>query len=589
MFELMIVLLERVGVIASVAFVMTRFPYFRRLINRLDITRSQQLSIMLMFGLFGIIGTYTGFTVNMISHEFSSWSGTLTESEAIANSRVIGVIVAGLLGGIRIGVGAGLIAGLHRYFLGGFTAVSCALSAIVSGLIAGLIYREMKDERRLKLSTAVLAGMFGEFVQMIIILILSKPHADALLLVQTIGIPMIVANGIGSGLFILIIQTVMNEEEKAGAIASKKSLRLAELTIQYLRKGLSVESAQATCEILYKKVDALAVSITDHEKILAHIGAATDHHYANVGSLTKATQSVLEDGMLSIVGKSEIHCKEPSCPLGAAIIAPLKRQDKTIGTLKFYFHDKKEISNVVIELMKGLSSLLSQQLEIAEAERMHSLAQEIEIKALQAQMSPHFLFNAMNTIGSLIRIEPVKARKLLNSLAKYIRQNLAGTNETWSTLEAELEQVKSYLEIEEARFVDKLKVSYDIDQAALDYPIPPLTLQPIVENAIRHGIRDMREGSEIKIVTKLEDKHVIVSVEDNGAGISEERQKQLCKELLPSEKGLGMALYNVNRRLIMLLGNQSSLQITSGLNLGTKVRFILFCENRWETAHGQKD
>ncbi|WP_371753614.1 LytS/YhcK type 5TM receptor domain-containing protein [Ferviditalea candida] len=576
MFNLLIFLLERVGVIVTVAFVMTRFPYFRRMINRLDITRTQRLSVMIMFGLFGIIGTYTGFTVSTESPEFSTVSGVLAESEAIANSRVIGIIIAGLLGGVRLGMGAGLIAGFHRYLLGGFTALSCALSAVISGLIAGLVHRRIKDDdRRMRVSTAIFTAMLGETVQMIIILLLSRPFDQAFLLVQAIGVPMIVANGIGSGLFILIIRTVMDEEEKTGALASKKSLRLAELTIQHLRKGLSFESAQATCEILYREVNARAVAITDQQNILAHVGAAGDHHHSGVPIQTEATRRVLKTGALFIAGEEEILCREAGCPLKAVIIAPLKRRDETIGTLKFYFRSKKEISHVMIELMRGLSSLLSQQLEIAEAERLHSLAKEMEIKALQSQMSPHFLFNALNTIGSLIRIDPGKARKLVNSLGRFIRQNINGSESAWTTLGAELEQVKSYLEIEEARFVDKLKVCYEIDEQAFGYPIPPLTLQPIVENAIRHGLRGMDKNCRIRISAILEGDQVHVTIEDNGSGIAEERSKLLGKKLLPSEQGLGMALYNVNRRLIMQAGTQSALQITSAVNKGTAVGFVL--------------
>ncbi len=586
MFDLLIVLLERVGVIVTVAFIMTRFGFFRRLINRLDITRFQQFSVMVMFGFFGIIGTYTGFIVSPDSLGYSGWSGTLAQTEAIANSRVIGIVVAGLLGGVRIGFGAGLIAGVHRYFLGGFTALSCALSAIVSGLISGIVHRKMEGERRMKLSTAVWTAMLAETVQMMIILLLSKPFPEALHLVEAIGIPMIVANGIGSGLFILIIQTVNDEEERIGALAAKKSLRLAELTTQYLRNGLTPESAQATCEILYKRVDALAIAITDHEKILGHVGIADDHHHTDVLIQTEATRTVLNEGLLAISGEDEIQCREKNCPLRAAIIAPLKRKDETIGTLKFYFRTKKEISHVTVEMMKGLSSLLSQQLELAEGERLHSLAQEMEIKALQTQMSPHFLFNALNTIGSLIRIEPDKARKLVTSLARYIRQNLASSNDTWTTLEEELAQVRSYLEIEEARFVDKLKVFYDIDKDTLGYPIPPLTLQPIVENAIQHGIKEMDKDSEIKIKAKISGGQARVTVEDNGAGIAKIRQQQLCKETLPSEKGLGLAIYNVNRRLIMLMGKQSALQISSELGRGTAVSFVLVREKRWEAVNG---
>src|SRR5690606_9255286 len=130
------------------------------------------------------------------------------------------------------------------------------------------------------------------------------------------------------------------------------------------------------------------------------------------------------------------------------------------GTLKFYFRSEREITNLAMELISGLSLLLSNQLEIAEADKAYQLAKEAEIKALQAQISPHFLFNSMNTIISLIRIDPGKARKLLVSLSHFLRQNLSATTVSMTTLEQELRHMKAYLEIEETRFVDKLQVIF---------------------------------------------------------------------------------------------------------------------------------
>jgi LytS/YehU family sensor histidine kinase len=126
-------------------------------------------------------------------------------------------------------------------------------------------------------------------------------------------------------------------------------------------------------------------------------------------------------------GKSAIHslpCK--SCPLGVVVIAPLKQRGETIGTLKFYFASKKEITPVTMELISGLSSLLRHQLELADADKSDQLTKEAKIKALQAQISPHFLFITLNTIHSLVRVDPAKARKLLVSLSHFLRQNLFG-------------------------------------------------------------------------------------------------------------------------------------------------------------------
>jgi two-component system sensor histidine kinase LytS len=136
MFELLLTMLERLGIIVTIAYILTRFRFFRDMIYQEKLGRRQQYTAILFFGFFGIIGTYSGVTLSTDSLEFDRWAVDLISDEAIANSRVIGVVLAGLLGGYKVGIGAGLIAGIHRFTLGGFTGFACGLAAIVAGLIA---------------------------------------------------------------------------------------------------------------------------------------------------------------------------------------------------------------------------------------------------------------------------------------------------------------------------------------------------------------------------------------------------------------------------------------------------------------------
>ncbi len=572
MFELLLTMLERLGIIVTIAFVLTRFRFFRDMIYSDQLARKQQYVAIGFFGFFGIIGTYTGLTFSTDSLQFNSWPLEVSSDEAIANSRVIGVVLAGLLGGKRVGFGAGLIAGLHRYLLGGFTALACGLASIIAGLIAGSLH---KRNRHVKLRSAFVIGAGAETVQMLIILILSKPLENAIALVEVIGIPMILANGIGCALFLLIIKNVVNEEEKAGALQAQKTLRIADQTLGYLRKGLTQESAKEVCRILHREIGGSAVAITDRTHILSHIGLGDDHHQSGHGIQTTITKKAITDGEIVIANDRTIHCAEEDCPLGAAIIAPLKQRGKTIGTLKFYFQSEKEINHIITELVSGLSNLLSNQLEIAEADRAYQLAKEAEIKALQAQISPHFLFNSLNTIISLIRIEPDKARKLLVSLSHFLRQNLSGTTANMTSLHQELKHVKAYLEVEEARFVDRLSVKYSIEENALSVQLPPLTLQPIVENAIKHGIKNKNNNCLVEIRISCQSNGILVCVTDNGEGIAPDRLAELGKSHVLSESGTGLGLYNVNRRLTMLFGNDARLQINSTLHEGTTICFTI--------------
>lgn len=571
MFELLITMVERLGIIVTIAFILTRFQFFRDMIYQEKLSTRQQFTAIVFFGFFGIIGTYTGLSLDTESLQFNRWTAGLATDEAIANSRVIGVVLAGLLGGYKVGIGAGLIAGLHRFTLGGFTAFSCGLAAIIAGIVSGAFHRN----NHVKLSSAFFIGALAETIQMLVILLIARPFEQARTLVEIIGLPMILANGIGSALFLLIIKSVVNEEEKVGAIQAQKTLRIADKTLAHLRNGLNPNSAKAVCHILHNEIKTSAVAMTDLSDILAHVGLGYDHHRAESPIQTQITMNAIRQGEIVIANQRAIHCRVEGCPLGAVVIAPLKQRDTTIGTLKFYFSSEKEITNVIMEVITGLSSLLSSQLEIAEADKARQLAKEAEIKALQAQISPHFLFNTLNTIVSLVRIDPAKARKLLVSLSHYLRQNLNVTTHTMTSLEQELKHVKAYLELEQARFVNKLEVIYEIDQGALLKNIPPLTLQPIVENAIKHGIKNKESDCRIKIMIKKRNRSTYVKVEDNGHGMESERASQIGKSPIPSETGTGLALYNVNRRLTMMFGEEAALKIKSEQDTGTEIAFSI--------------
>ncbi|ANA82768.1 sensor histidine kinase [Paenibacillus glucanolyticus] len=571
MFELLITMTERIGIIVTIAFIVTRLRFFRTMISQDKLAPVQQLQAILVFGVLGIVGTYTGITVNTESLEVNKWMMQVTGEEAIANSRVVGVVMAGMFGGWRIGLGAGLIAGLHRFTLGGFTSLACGLATILAGHLASLFH---KKNEKVSFSAALLMGALAESLQMLIILLLSRPFEQAVSLVGYIGVPMIVANGIGCALFLLIIRSVLNEEERIAALQAQTSLRIARRTLAYMRQGMNPQSAEAVCRILYEEVKASAIAMTDDRVILAHIGTGDDHHAAGRPLQTEVTRRVIEQGEQLIADRDHIQCQKTECPLGAVIIGPLKQGEHTVGTLKFYFSSPKDISHVTKELMSGLTMLLSYQLEAAQLAETKELAREAEIKTLQAQIHPHFLFNTLNTILSLTRIDAEKARKLLRNLSNYIRQNLSAATSEKATLQDELQHIRSYMSIEQTRFEDKLFIRYEVEDVALHALVPPLTLQPLVENSIRHGFRDKTDNCVIDILVEGEPASgVSVTIRDNGEGITPERLQYLGRQMLDSTSGTGMAVYNVNRRLTLMYGPEASLNIKSDKSAGTEINF----------------
>lgn len=572
MFELLLTMVERLGILVMIAFILTRLRFFRDLVYQDELNKKQQLTAILFFGFFGVIGTYSGLALNVTNFQMNPWVKELSSDEAIANSRVIGVVMAGLLGGYKIGIGAGLIAGIHRMTLGGFTAISCGISTIIAGILAGKFHEKNKMVNGKK---AFFIGALAETIQMGIIILISRPIDKAIALVEMISVPMVLANGIGCSIFLMIIKNVIHEEERVGATSAQKSLRIANKTIAHLRNGLTYETAYAVCQILHKEINTSAVSITNRTHILAHVGLGEDHHKARKTLQTQITLNAIRKGEMVISDKKNIQCRKEGCPLGAVVISPLKHRGQVIGTLKFYFRSKKEITPVIIELIKGLSTLLSNQLEVAEADKAYQLAKEAEIKALQAQISPHFLFNTLNTILSLIRLDQNKARKLLLSLSQFLRNNLVSTTESVTTLAQELEHVKAYLSIVETRFSNRLKVNYDIDEETLYQELPPLTLQPIIENTIEHGFKDKDKDCVLDISITMQGKKIMVKIWDNGIGMDKERVEQISKARIDSNLGSGLALYNVNRRLTIMYGEEAALKIKSKKNKGTEVSFVL--------------
>ena len=167
---------------------------------------------------------------------------------------------------------------------------------------------------------------------------------------------------------------MISEQEKTGAIQAQKTLRIAKQTLAHLRNGLNTHSATAVCHIIQNKIQTNAVTITDLTNILAHVGNGSDHHRAGSPIQTRITQDTLRSGEITVANQHSIHCRIEDCPLGAVVIAPLKQRDQTIGTLQFYFCSEKEITNVVMELITGLSSIMSNQLEISELDRAYQLA-----------------------------------------------------------------------------------------------------------------------------------------------------------------------------------------------------------------------
>lgn len=353
------------------------------------------------------------------------------------------------------------------------------------------------------------------------------------------------------------------------------TFEIANETMPYLRQGLNRETAHQIAVIIRKITQVSAVAITDRECVLAYIGAGCDKHLPGDAILTKATKDVIKTGRSGIFNSStELDCprKDCLCPLSKAVIVPLKSNEQVVGTLKLYQTEDGELPSDVIKLAKEIAQLLSTQIEIAELNRHSHLVTQAKLEALNAQINPHFLFNTLNTIIAFSRTDPHKTRHLLIHLADFFRHALK-KHEPLISLREELEYINIYLVLEKARFSDKLKIVQKIDPELLSCPLPVLSLQPIVENAIKHGISSKIEGGTVEIIAEQEGDNLVAMVIDDGIGIPPHQLGQILTPGYGSGNGVGLS--NVDERLKRFYGVDNGIRVSSVVNQGTKVKIVI--------------
>jgi two-component system sensor histidine kinase LytS len=357
------------------------------------------------------------------------------------------------------------------------------------------------------------------------------------------------------------------------ALQSDRMLNIANASLAYLRRGLTPDTAREVCRIVLRESDASAVAFTDLHEVLGFAGVGEDHHLVGGSIITRATMEALENNEPGILhNRDDIGCPDPECSLRAAIVVPLEVRQKPVGTIKFYYTSDRYLNETELAMGEGLARLLSTQLELSELDRQTELATEMELKALQAQINPHFLFNTINTIAAFIRTEPDEARRLLRQFATFYRRTLEQT-EDLVTVRNELDFVETYIELEKARFGDRLQVSEDIDPGAESLPLPAFMIQPLVENSVGHGMKADGSTLHVEIAAKIEGDALCISVSDDGRGIRPDRLPHIMES--GAGKGLGIALMNVRERLRGYFGPESGFEISSAVNEGTTVRLTI--------------
>ncbi|MDR7317713.1 LytS/YhcK type 5TM receptor domain-containing protein [Brevibacillus nitrificans] len=573
--NLTLLLIERMGILLTLAFILTRIPLFRQLLDR-EVHAGTSVSYSLMFGLFGIAGTYAGVVVKEDSFSPAFWIFALSSEDVIANSTLVGVVIGGLLGGPLVGLGAGLIAGAHVYGMGGFAALPIGISIPVTGLLAGYVARFFSQERVISPSKALFIGMFAPVIQMSLMLIMAGPPDLVRTVVNVIGVPMVLTNSISIAIFTTMIRVALQEQERSAALEAERAFTIAERILPHLKMGLTPQTAQAAALLLQREVKAAAVAVTDREQLLAHVGAGAEHHLPGAEILGALDKRALFSGSIEKgMSREVLGCSVKNCTLQAAILVPIREGGSVVGLIKLYFRRPQQIGKVQEALAKGLSNLISNQLTVALTEKMKGLMKDAELRMLQAQIHPHFLFNTLNAIVTLIRIDPQLARHMTVQLGTFMRLTLKLTAAPLVSVKQELDHLFAYLEIIKVRFSEQFAVRCDIGEGVEEALIPPGTLQPLVENCIQHGLKDRPTGGEIALTVKKEGNFVCFLMEDNGSGVSPELLPVLGRVLTESKEGNGIGVHNVNQRLVSLRGPDAQLNFRNKPEGGCLVTFSI--------------
>ncbi len=600
--ELISKLVSNIAVLTLVAEILSRFRPIQEAISNERRRWEQILMLSLIFG--GIIILSTAIGINIGSYRL--------------DTKAIGAIAAGLLGGPVVGFLSSCIGALYVLFF--FIPTSFAKSAAFSTLLCGLLgagFYPYFQRGRWKYRDLFVLACFGEVVEMVTLIRVTVSIQVAVSAIVDAAVPMILMNSIGILLFVSCFNTVFVRQDIANSRQLQQMLELTKHCMPIFQNDLvKGEPMNRLVNLIIEETGWVGAMIMDCKEMLAwkimadmDVKSPMDHmedlkaSWQALGLPENAWENSeeLEEALRS-KGLYKEGCKEQNKEQNEAannirhlwnipeiaalamergemvtvfpipksspwyrtmrecsvVAAPFMIEGKPKGCLLVFMKKQWTGRKSELDMIGNLATIVSYQMAVGELEKRQLMLQKAEFKALQFQVNPHFLFNALNTISSVCREDPDRARELLVTLADYFRYNLHGEVYMVS-LSDELSHVIDYLEIERARFEDKLIVSYEISPR-IDIKVPVLILQPIVENAVRHGISpDGKRRVKIKI-QELKESY-LVEISDQGRGFQKEVLERLHEGL---SIGNSIGLSNVDKRLKNIYGEGEGLRIVSG-------------------------
>ncbi|MGI8571566.1 MAG: sensor histidine kinase [Solirubrobacteraceae bacterium] len=368
--------------------------------------------------------------------------------------------------------------------------------------------------------------------------------------------------GIGLAAIVIAAWRVARARRSEGLpqAAMQAALHAAISTLPHLRRGLTARTAERAVPHLRALTGAAAVALADTSAVLAIDGEGRE----------QVRPGDQLSNLLARSGDDRVHfvprlvSSDPSCPLKAAVLAPLIVQGKRAGTLIAFYRSMGRPSHHELRVLLEAASLVSAQVELSVlAEQEERLAQA-ELRALRAQISPHFIYNALAAVAGDIHARPEEARELLIDFAEFTRY-LFRDGRSYVTLGEEIDHVSRYLRLEQARFRGSLHVSVDVPAETLSAVVPAMSVQPLVENAVRHGVERRAGSGRLSVSARVVGSDVELSVTDDGVGIDPARIPAVL-----AGAGGGIGLSNVDARLRATFGERYALRIEAEPEGGTR-------------------
>jgi len=551
--------LRNIALLTLCVYPLTKIRWFRNLVN-LDAGYWDRIRLACIFGGLSVLGI-------VIGH--------VSLNDAIINHGIVGAAISGLIGGVWAGGLTGLIGAGFRIYFGGFAFLGDAISILLCGLISGLI--RQKAGKHLQGRQAFLIGICLSVLHMAIIALVTHPSIVTYAFLSIAAPSSIVSNSLGVFLLIIFMNDIERTKDLEKANATELAFEIAKQTLPIIRANAPLThestSLKRVSKIIHDKTAANAIAIADSDGIRAYHGLC-DHHHAicNGGSnlLSPELMARTQNEEYVLHGKNDILCADPDCQLISGVTVALTPDADNSLYLSLY-STRASITLVEIKMLTGIATLLSQQMLLSKHEAQKKLLARAEYNTLKTQLNPHFLFNSLSAIKSLIRTSPECAQDLIVNLSSLLRRSLSHANDL-ILFSDELAATRLYLQIQAARFGERLWVDIKVPEECNQYLFPSFCLQPLVENCMIHGFKDKEGEMQISIDVRYDQDSFLVTVTDNGTGFEEEHIRKVFEG--SQDKATGIGLVNIYRRLQLLFPGRHSFELRN-IGSGSQVLVVI--------------